>query len=370
LLWFSAKESRSAGLRKDHSERMYFVRSLLSRFGRDLGIDLGTANTLVHVRGQGILLREPSVVAIQKENPREVLAVGEEAKRMLGRTPANIIATRPLRDGVIADFDQTEKMLRYFISKVNRRRWAAPRVVVGIPSGVTEVERRAVLEATKKAGAMDAFVIEEPMAAAIGAGLPIVEPTGSMIVDIGGGTTEVAVISLSGIVFSKSIRTAGDEMDEAICAYVRRAYNLFIGDRTAEATKMEIGSAFPLAQELSLEIKGRDLISGLPRSALVSSQEIREAIAEPLREVVNAVKLTLEATPPELAADIMNRGIVLAGGGALLRGLDQLISAETGMPVVIADDPLSCVVVGTGMVLEGMYTIPGLRKVLIAASRD
>jgi rod shape-determining protein MreB and related proteins len=343
---------------------MGILRGLLGRFSRDMGIDLGTANTLVHVRGKGILLREPSVVAIERDN-KKVLAVGEEAKRMLGRTPGNIIAIRPLKDGVIADYDQTEKMLRYFIEKVHRRsHWAAPRVVVGIPSGVTEVERRAVIEATKKAGAKEAYLIEEPMAAAIGAGMPIVEPTGSMIVDIGGGTTEVAVISLSGIVTSRSIRIAGDEIDEAITAYVRRTYNLFIGDRTAEAAKFAVGSAYPLETERTLVVRGRDLITGLPRSATISSGEVREAIAEPLNAIVEAVKMTLEACPPELSADIMERGIVLAGGGALLEGLDQLLARETSMPVHIAQDPLSCVVIGTGRVLEEINSNAMLRKVL------
>lgn len=343
---------------------MGIMRSVLGRFSRDMGIDLGTANTLVHVRGRGILLREPSVVAIEKEG-RKVLAVGEDAKRMLGRTPGNIVAIRPLKDGVIADYDQTEKMLRYFIEKVHRRSmWIAPRVVVGIPSGVTEVERRAVQEAARKAGAKEAYLIEEPMAAAIGAGLPIVEPTGSMIVDIGGGTTEVAVISLSGIVTCRSIRIAGDEIDEAISNYVRRTYNLFIGDRTAEEAKCEIGSAYPTEHERLMEVRGRDLISGLPRSATISSSEIREAIQEPLNAIVEAVKVTLEATPPELAADIMERGIVLAGGGALLDGLDKLICRETSMPVHIAHDPLSAVVIGTGRVLEELHTNPLLRKVL------
>ncbi len=343
---------------------MNILRGLLGRFSRDMGIDLGTANTLVHVRGRGILLREPSVVAIEKESKR-VLQVGEEAKRMLGRTPGNIIAIRPLKDGVIADFDQTEKMLRYFIEKVHRRTmWVAPRVVVGIPSGVTEVERRAVIDATKKAGAKEAYLIEEPMAAAIGAGMPIVEPTGSMIVDIGGGTTEVAVISLSGIVTSRSIRIAGDEIDEAIIAYIRRTYNLFIGDRTAEEAKFEVGSAYPSDHERTMEVRGRDLITGLPRSATITSMEIREAIQEPVNAIVEAVKVTLETCPPELAADIMERGIVLAGGGALLEGLDQLLARETAMPVHIASDPLSCVVIGTGRVLEEIHTNPLLRKVL------
>ncbi len=343
---------------------MGIFRSVLGRFSRDMGIDLGTANTLVHVRGKGILLREPSVVAIERDN-KKVLAVGEEAKRMLGRTPGNIIAIRPLKDGVIADYDQTEKMLRYFIEKVHRRSmWAAPVVIVGVPSGVTEVERRAVIEAAKKAGAKEAYLIEEPMAAAIGAGLPITEPTGSMVVDIGGGTTEVAVISLSGIVTSRSIRVAGDEIDEAISSYIRRTYNLFIGDRTAEQAKMDIGSAYPMEQEVKMQVRGRDLITGLPRSAIISSQEIREAIAEPVNAIVEAVKVTLEATPPELAADIMERGIVLAGGGALLDGLDRLLSRETSMPVHIAQDPLSCVVIGTGRYLEEMHSNPKLRKVL------
>jgi len=337
---------------------------LLGRFSRDLGIDLGTANTLVHVRGRGILLREPSVVAIEKES-RKVLAVGEEAKRMLGRTPGTIVAIRPLKDGVIADFDQTEKMLRYFISKVQRRSmWTSPKVVIGIPSGITEVEERAVKEAARKAGAKEAYTIEEPMAAAIGAGLPVAEPTGSMVVDIGGGTTEVAVISLGGIVTSRSVRVAGDEMDESIVSYVRRTYNLFIGERTAEEVKFEIGSAYCLNGERTMQVRGRDLVSGLPRCATISSSEIREAIQEPVNAIVEAVKLTLESCPPELASDIMERGIVLAGGGALLEGLDELLARETAMPVHVATDPLSCVVVGTGRVLEEFNTNPQLRKVL------
>ncbi len=342
--------------------------AFLNRFGRDIGIDLGTANTLVHVGGRGIMLREPSVVAMNKDTG-EVLAVGEEAKRMLGRTPASIVATRPLKDGVIADYEQTEKMLHHFISKVSSRWLLRRTVVVGIPSGVTEVERRAVIEAARKAGATQAFVIEEPMAAAFGAGLPVDEPAGSMIVDIGGGTTEVAVISLGGVVHSRSIRIAGDELDEAIAGYVRRAYNLFIGDRTAEHTKIEIGSAYPLEQELEITVKGRDLVTGLPRSADITSEEVRLAIAEPLNAIVEAVKLTLEATPPELAADAMDRGIVLAGGGALLRGLDRLIHQETGMPVHVARDPLSCVAIGTGIVVEGMHESPVIRKMLEKASR-
>lgn len=335
--------------------------------GNDIGIDLGTANTLVHVAGKGIVLREPSVVAINKDNG-EVLAVGSEAKRMLGRTPAHIVAIRPLKDGVIADYDHTFAMLKEFIRKASTK-FARNTVVVGIPSGVTEVERRAVLQASRRAGAAQAYVIEEPMAAAIGAGMPIEEAMGNMIVDIGGGTTEVAVISLAGIVHSRSIRVAGDEIDEAIGAYVRRAYNLFIGDRTCENTKIEIGSAFPLEQELSIEIKGRDLVSGLPRSAVITSDEIRVAIAEPLNAIVEAVKLTLEATPPELAADCMNHGIVVAGGGALLRGIDRLIGRETGMPVWIADDPLSCVALGTGKVVEAMHENPNIRKMLEKSSK-
>jgi rod shape-determining protein MreB len=338
------------------------------KFGRDIGIDLGTANTLVHVGGRGVLLREPSVIAINKDTG-EVMAVGEEAKRMLGRTPGHIVATRPLKDGVIADFEQTERMLHHFISKVSNRMLLRRTVVVGIPSGVTEVERRAVIEAAKNAGATQAYVIEEPMAAAFGAGMPVDEPSGSMIVDIGGGTTEVAVISLGGIVHSRSIRVAGDELDEAIASYVRRAYNLFIGEKTAEQTKIEIGSACPLEHELQLTIKGRDLVTGLPRSAVITSEEVRMAIQEPLNSIVEAVKLTLEATPPELAADAMDHGIVLAGGGALLRGLDRLIAQETMMPVHIAPDPLSCVAIGTGIVVEAMHENPLIRKMLEKGSR-
>lgn len=348
---------------------MSIISKVFSRFSRAIGIDLGTANTLVYVRGKGILLREPSVIAIDLET-RKVLAVGEEAKRMIGRTPGNIVAIRPLKDGVIADFDHTEQMLKGFIRKVHRRNsFVHPEVVVGIPSGVTEVERRAVIDAAKKAGAQDAYLMEEPMAAAIGAGLPISEPTGSMIVDIGGGTTEVAVISLGGIVTSKSVRIAGDEIDESIVAYVRKVYNLLIGDRTAEEVKLQIGSAYPLEEELMMQVRGRDLVTGLPRSAQVTSKEIREAINDPMSAIVEGVKLTLEATPPELASDIMDRGIVLAGGGALLRGLDRLLSAETQMPVHIAPDPLSAVVIGTGKALEESENNPGLKKILISSTR-
>lgn len=347
---------------------MGILSKLFSRFSRAIGIDLGTANTLVHVRGRGILLREPSVIALDTES-RKVLAVGEEAKRMLGRTPGSIIAIRPLKDGVIADFDQTEQMLRGFISKVHRHNgFFPPTVVVGIPSGVTEVEWRAVKEAAIKAGAAEAYTLEEPFAAAIGAGLPVSEPTGSMIVDIGGGTSEVAVISLGGIVTSRSIRVAGDEIDESIVGYIRKSHNLLIGDRTAEEVKLEIGSAHELAEEMTMEVRGRDLLTGLPRSATITSQEIRNAIHEPMMEIVEAVKLTLEQTPPELSSDIFDRGIVLAGGGALLRGLDTLINVETGMPVHIAPDPLSCVVIGTAKALEESESNPALKKVLLGAS--
>jgi rod shape-determining protein MreB len=343
---------------------MHFV----SSFSQDIGVDLGTANTLVHVAGRGIMLREPSVVAISKDSG-EILAVGNEAKQMLGRTPGDLNTIRPLRHGVIADYEQTRAMLQRFISKVSRRIHFRQTVVVGIPSGVTEVERRAVIEATRQAGATKAYVIEEAMAAAIGAGLPVEAPIGTMIVDIGGGTTEIAVISLCGIVHSKTLRIAGDEFDEAISSYVRRAYNLAIGERTAEEAKISIGSAFPLDQELSLTLKGRDLMTGLPKSAVITSEEVRIAIAEPLSAIVEAVKLTLEATPPELSADCMNNGIVLAGGGALLPGLDTLISRETEIPVYIAKDPLSCVVVGTGKVVEAMHSNRQIRRMLERSSR-
>ncbi|MFO7245441.1 MAG: rod shape-determining protein [Thermaerobacter sp.] len=329
-------------------------------FSRDMGIDLGTANTLVYVRGRGIVLQEPSVVAVQ-EGTRQVVAVGAEAKRMIGRTPGNIVAIRPMADGVIADFDVTQTMLRYFIAKASQRRSLfRPRVVVCVPSGVTEVEKRAVIDATLQAGAREAFLIEEPMAAAIGSGLPVHEPTGNMIVDIGGGTTEVAVISLGGIVTHRSIRVAGDEMDEAIINYVKRNYNMLIGERTAEEVKIEVGSAFPYEGEGSIEIRGRDLVTGLPKTLVISPEEVREALREPIQAIVEAIKVTLERTPPELAADIMDRGIVLAGGGALLRGLDRLVSEETGMPVMLADEPLLCVARGTGKVLEEIETLSRL----------
>ena len=326
--------------------------NLLGLFSSDIGIDLGTANTLVYVKDQGIVLREPSVVAVQQGTNR-VLAVGNEAKRMLGRTPGNIVAIRPLKDGVIADFEITEAMLRHFISKVhNRRRMVRPRVVVAVPSGITEVEKRAVKDSATHAGAREVYLIEEPMAAAIGVGLPVQDAAGNMIVDIGGGTTEVALISLSGIVFSRSVRVAGDELDEAITVYMKRAYNLMIGERTSEEIKIRLGSAAPLPKELTMDVKGRDLVAGLPKTITITSQEIREAMADPLSAIVDAVRTTLERCPPELAADLVDRGIVLAGGGALLKGLDRLLREETGLPVHIAEDPLSAVAEGTGKALQ------------------
>ncbi|HOV78867.1 MAG TPA: rod shape-determining protein [Bacillota bacterium] len=332
-------------------------------FSKDMGMDLGTANSLVYVKGKGIVIREPSVVAIQKDTG-QVLAVGEEAKRMIGRTPGNIVAIRPLKDGVIADFDVTQSMIKYFINKALRARTflVRPRVVVGVPSGVTAVEERAVREAALQAGAREAYLIEEPMASAIGAGLPVHEPTGNMIVDIGGGTTEVAVISLGGIVTSRSIRIASDEMDEAIINYVKRSYNLMIGERTAEQIKIQIGTAYPVGDLETDEVRGRDLVTGLPKTIQITSEEIYKALSEPVSSIVEAIKATLEQTPPELAADIMDRGIVMAGGGSLLRGLDRLVSEQTGMPVHLADEPLLAVAYGAGRVLEN---IDVLRKVLI-----
>jgi rod shape-determining protein MreB and related proteins len=340
--------------------------TLFAFAGQDMAIDLGTANTLVFVRGQGIVLNEPSVVAINAQNGR-ALAVGMEAKRMIGRTPANITAIRPLRDGVIADFDITEKMLRYFIQKVHKRRWARPRIVVCVPSGITPVERRAVEEAAYQAGARKAYTIEEPMAAAIGCGLPIGEPSGSMVVDIGGGTTEVAVISLGGIVVSRSIRVGGDELDEAVIEYIKKENNVLLGERTAEQLKMAIGSAWPRADEPAAEVRGRDLVTGLPKTILLTSPEIREAIEEPTQAIVDAVKYTLDKTPPELAADIMERGIWLTGGGALLEGLDQRLASETGMPIVTAAKPLQSVVIGSGKCLE---EFEALHHVLVSSSRS
>ena len=335
--------------------------------GHDMGIDLGTANTLVHVKGRGIVLREPSVVAI-KQDTGEVLAVGEEAKKMIGRTPGNIIAIRPMKDGVIADFDVTQAMLKYFIRKaMNSKSFARPRVVVGVPSGVTEVEKRAVIDAAQQAGAREAYLIEEPMAAAIGAGLPVEEATGNMVVDIGGGTTEIAVISLGGIVTSRSIRIGGDEMDSSIVQYIKRVYNLMIGERTAEEIKIAIGTAIVTTQtEKSMEIRGRDLVSGLPKTVSVHSKEILEALREPIFKIVDAVKATLEKTPPELAADIMDHGIMMTGGGALLTNFDKLISNETGMPVMVADDALSCVGEGTGKSLENLSL---LKRVVMTSKK-
>ncbi len=324
---------------------------LLGLFSNDIGIDLGTANTLVFVKDQGIVLREPSVVAV-RAGTSQVLAVGDEAKRMLGRTPGNIVAVRPLKDGVIADFEMTESMLRHFITKVNSRKWVRPRVVIAVPSGITEVEKRAVKESAAHAGAREVYLIEEPMAAAIGVGLPVQDAAGNMIIDIGGGTTEVALISLSGIVFSRSVRVAGDELDEAIAGYMKRAYNLMIGERTAEEIKIKIGSAYPMEREVAMEVKGRDLVAGLPKTLTITSQEVREALLEPISTIVESVRVTLERCPPELSADLVDRGLVLAGGGALLRGLDKLLQEETGLPVHIAEDPLSAVAEGTGRALS------------------
>ena len=340
---------------------MRFLKRLLGRFSYDLGIDLGTANTLVFASGRGIIIREPSVVAIDK-NTNGILAVGNEAKKMLGRTPGNVVAIRPLRDGVIADFDITEAMIKYFIQKAhNRMSFIHPRIIVGVPSGITGVEKRAVLDATYHAGAREAYLIEEPMAAAIGANLPVSEPTGSMIVDIGGGTTEVAVVSLGGIVIAKSVRVAGDELDEAIMTHCRENYRLLIGERTAEEIKINLGSAFPLKEEKTMAIRGRDLVSGLPKTFTITSSEVREALKEPVNVILDAIRYTLEKTPPELSSDIIDMGICLAGGGALLRGLDQFISKETDINVFIADDPLSCVANGTGKALD---EIDILKKVL------
>ena len=324
---------------------------LLGLFSNDIGIDLGTANTLVYVKDQGIVLREPSVVAV-RSGTSQVLAVGDEAKRMLGRTPGNIVAVRPLKDGVIADFEMTESMLRHFITKVHSRKWIRPRVVIAVPSGITEVEKRAVKESAAHAGAREVYLIEEPMAAAIGVGLPVQDAAGNMIIDIGGGTTEVALISLSGIVFSRSVRVAGDELDEAIAGYMKRAYNLMIGERTAEEIKIKIGSAYPIEKETSMEVKGRDLVAGLPKTLSITSQEVREALLEPISTIVDSVRVTLERCPPELSGDLVDRGLVLAGGGALLRGLDSLLQEETGLPVHVAEDPLSAVAEGTGRALS------------------
>ena len=326
--------------------------SFLGLFSNDIGIDLGTANTLVYVKDRGIVLREPSVVAIQSGTKR-ILAVGEEAKRMLGRTPGNIVAIRPMKAGVIADFEITEAMLRYFIKKIhNRRKMVRPRIIIAVPSDITEVEKRAVKDSATHAGAREVFLIEEPMAAAIGVGLPVQEPAGNMIVDIGGGTTEVALISLAGIVFSRTVRVGGDEMDECIVQYMKRVYNLMIGERTAEEVKINMGSAYAVEEDTTAEVKGRDLVAGLPKTLAITSEEIREALQEPVSSIIDAIKITLERCPPELSADLVDRGMILAGGGALLSGIDKLVAEQTGLPVHLADDPLSAVAEGTGVVLN------------------
>jgi len=348
-----------------------FYQKISRMFSTDIGIDLGTATCLVFVRDKGIVLCEPSVVAIM-EGTKEVLAVGTEAKRMLGRTPGNIRAIRPMKDGVIADFEITEEMLRYFIQKARqyvpkRRRILSPHVLIAVPSGITEVETRAVKDSAQRAGAGDIYLIEEPMAAAIGVGLPVAEPSGSMIVDIGGGTTEVAIISLSGIVESRSVRVAGDEMDAAITQHMKRVYNLMIGERTAEDIKIKIGSGYPMADESTMEVKGRDLISGLPKTIKITSQEVRAALQEPLTSIVEAVRVTLERCPPELAADLIDRGIMLAGGSSQLRGLDRLISEETGLPVFVSEEPAKAVANGTGVVLQELETMT--RALSVSASR-
>ncbi|MCX6110876.1 MAG: rod shape-determining protein [Proteobacteria bacterium] len=338
---------------------------LAGLFSNDLAIDLGTANTLVYVKGVGIVMNEPSVVAINKNvtGPKRILAVGREAKEMLGRTPGDIVAIRPLKDGVIADFEITAAMIRYFVEKAhNRRTMVKPRVIVCVPYGITNVEKRAVKEAAESAGVREVFLIEEPMAAAIGAGLPVTEPSGSMIVDIGGGTTEVAVISLAGIVYSKSVRVAGDKMDEAIINYIKRKYNLLIGERTAEEIKIGIGNAYPSDVIESMHVKGRDMVAGIPKTIQVTSEEIREAIAEPVNIIVEAVRVALEQTPPELAADIVDKGIVLAGGGALIKNLDVLLREETGLPIMIADNPLTSVVIGSGKALDQIHILSGITR--------
>ena len=343
-----------------------FLDSILGIFSSDLAIDLGTANTLVYVKGKGIVLSEPSVVAVRTDASlkNRILAVGSEAKNMLGRTPGNIVAIRPMRDGVIADFEVTEAMLRHFIHKVhNRRTFVRPRIIVAVPSGITQVEKRAVKESAESAGAREVYLIEEPMAAAIGAGLPITEPTCNMVVDIGGGTTEVAVISLAGIVYSRSLRVAGDKMDEAIMQYIKRKYNLLIGERTSEIIKTTIGNAYPNPQELeSIEVKGRDLVSGIPKILAIDSEEIRLAISEQIDSIVETVKIALEQTPPELAADIVDNGIVLTGGGALLKNLDKLLREESGLPITVCEDPLSTVALGCGKALD---SIEMLKQVII-----
>jgi len=351
----------SNGFRSENS-RIHNLRSLFSMFSSDLAIDLGTANTLVYAKGKGIVVNEPSIVAINK-NTGEVEAVGKEAKEMLGRTPGNIVAIKPMKDGVIADFKITEKMLNYFIQKAhNRKMLVHPRIVIGVPSEITQVEKRAVMDSAYRAKASEVHLVEQAMVAAIGAGLPITEPSGNMVVDIGGGTTDIAVISLSGIVYSRSVRMAGNQMDEAIMNYLKRKYNLLIGERTAEQIKMEVGSGYPLDKPLTMEIKGRNLIEGIPKTITVDDSEIREALSECVSTIMNAIRVALERTPPELSADISDRGIVLTGGGALLRNLDKRIREETGLPVSIADDPLASVVLGTGKMLSDFKL---LRKISI-----
>ncbi len=342
-----------------------FIHKILGMFSNDLAIDLGTANTLVYMKGRGIICNEASVVVIRRDNKVPV-AVGIEAKEMLGKTPSNILAIRPMKDGVIADFDATEVMLKYFITKAhNRKSFVSPRVIIGVPSGITQVEQRAVKDAAHASGAREVYLIEEPMAAAVGVGLPVGEPSGNMIVDIGGGTTDVAVISLDGIVYSKAVRVGGDKMDEAIMAYIKRKYNLMIGERTSERIKIDLGSAYPTNNSEPMEIKGRDLVSGIPKAINVTEDEIREALQESIGLILDTIKVTLENTPPELAADIVDKGIVLAGGGALLKGLDILIREQTGVPVILPDDPLTAVVRGCGMMLDKLEL---LQKVAISTN--
>jgi len=362
LLWKEKVVMSSSNGFNSHGSKSWSLRSLISMFSSDLAIDLGTANTLVYARGKGIVVNEPSIVAINKVTG-EVEAVGKEAKEMLGRTPGNIVAIKPMKDGVIADFKVTEKMLNYFIQKAhNRKMLVHPRIVIGVPSEITQVEKRAVMDSAYRAKASEVHLVEQAMVAAIGAGLPITEPSGNMVVDIGGGTTDIAVISLSGIVYSRSVRMAGNQMDEAIMNYLKRKYNLLIGERTAEQIKIEIGSAYPLDKPLTMEIKGRNLIEGVPKTITVDDSEVREALGECVGTIMNAIRVALERTPPELSADISDRGIVLTGGGALLKNLDKRIREETGLPVSIADDPLASVVLGTGKMLSDFKL---LRKISI-----
>ena len=348
-------------------EARMFLDQLMGVFSNDVAIDLGTANTLVYLRGKGIVLNEPSVVAVDRTT-NKVIAVGKEAKSMLGRTPDEIVAVRPLKDGVIADFEKTEDLLREFIQKALRRRtWVRPRIIICVPSGITEVEKRAVQDSAQHAGAREVLLVPEPIAAAIGVGLPVGKPSGNMIIDIGGGTTEIAVMALNSIVNQQSIRVGGDEMDEAIVQYVKKAYNLLIGEQTAEQIKIKIGSAFRLEQEEEMEIKGRDLVAGIPKTMKISSVEVREALSEPLQQIVDALMQSLEKTPPELASDIVDRGIVMTGGGSLLRGIDMLLREATNLPITVAEDPLSCVVLGTGKILDDPTQY---EKVLMSVVRD